>query len=266
MAVHVGGRGPGHMVRTVGGWTPAALGSKLYAWWDADAANTITASAGNVSAWADKVAGVAATEATQKPTYVAGGWDGVHSVVRFNGAQRLALPNVAFANGRSGVTVALVAKYAVVSSTHDVVWYSTGGAAQTRIRAGVMTGAVVTGGRRLDADAFVQIAGGAISAGQSAVSVHQLDAANALASVSTNGVNVQGAWETAGAFSATDSQSAWIGAVGGVGEFNGDLGEIVEVRATLADDERQKLEGYLAWKWGLQAQLPAGHPYRNLPP
>lgn len=25
-------------------------------------------------------------------------------------------------------------------------------------------------------------------------------------------------------------------------------------------------EGYLAWKWGFQASLPAGHPYRNGPP
>lgn len=30
--------------------------------------------------------------------------------------------------------------------------------------------------------------------------------------------------------------------------------------------ERQQLEGYLAWKWGLQGNLPANHPYRNGPP
>lgn len=29
---------------------------------------------------------------------------------------------------------------------------------------------------------------------------------------------------------------------------------------------RQQLEGYLAWKWGVQASLPANHPYKNAPP
>jgi len=30
--------------------------------------------------------------------------------------------------------------------------------------------------------------------------------------------------------------------------------------------DRQKLEGYLAWKWGTQASLPIGHPYKGSPP
>jgi hypothetical protein len=29
---------------------------------------------------------------------------------------------------------------------------------------------------------------------------------------------------------------------------------------------RQKMEGYLAWKWGIEANLPEGHPYENAPP
>lgn len=28
-------------------------------------------------------------------------------------------------------------------------------------------------------------------------------------------------------------------------------------------ETRQKIEGYLAWKWGLEANLPIGHPYKN---
>jgi hypothetical protein len=30
--------------------------------------------------------------------------------------------------------------------------------------------------------------------------------------------------------------------------------------------ERQQIEGYLAWKWGLQGNLPANHPYKSAPP
>ena len=30
--------------------------------------------------------------------------------------------------------------------------------------------------------------------------------------------------------------------------------------------DRQQLEGYLAWKWGLEANLPVDHPYKNAAP
>ena len=43
-------------------------------------------------------------------------------------------------------------------------------------------------------------------------------------------------------------------------------GEFIIVSGTLSTGDRQKLEGYLAWKWGLEANLPSGHPYKLLPP
>jgi len=46
----------------------------------------------------------------------------------------------------------------------------------------------------------------------------------------------------------------------------GIVGEILLVNAALSECLRQKMEGYLAWKWGLQASLPVNHPYRNAPP
>jgi hypothetical protein len=30
--------------------------------------------------------------------------------------------------------------------------------------------------------------------------------------------------------------------------------------------DRQRIEGYLAWKWGMQSRLPTGHPYRSARP
>lgn len=47
--------------------------------------------------------------------------------------------------------------------------------------------------------------------------------------------------------------------------FFGDIGEIV-VFSGENDTTRQLVEGYLAWKWGLQASLPGGHPYTSAPP
>ena len=54
-----------------------------------------------------------------------------------------------------------------------------------------------------------------------------------------------------------------IGAKGdGTIQFNGRIGELVIIESTDIDI-RQKMEGYLAWKWGLEATLPLGHPYKN---
>ena len=40
------------------------------------------------------------------------------------------------------------------------------------------------------------------------------------------------------------------------------IGEVVMINGTVTDDDRQKLEGYLAWKWDLVSNLPVGHPYK----
>ena len=44
------------------------------------------------------------------------------------------------------------------------------------------------------------------------------------------------------------------------------VSELVMYNTVLSIPERQKVEGYLAWKWGLQANLPAGHPYKTAAP
>jgi hypothetical protein len=52
----------------------------------------------------------------------------------------------------------------------------------------------------------------------------------------------------------------------GGGQPYGSLQEIVIYSRTLPTSQRQTLEGYLAWKWGLQTSLPGNHPFRNWPP
>lgn len=46
----------------------------------------------------------------------------------------------------------------------------------------------------------------------------------------------------------------------------GDIAEIIIASSALLTEDRQKLEGYLAWKWGLVANLPSDHPYKINPP
>jgi hypothetical protein len=48
--------------------------------------------------------------------------------------------------------------------------------------------------------------------------------------------------------------------------FDGFLGEIIVLNGVPVLSQRQQVEGYLAWKWGLQDSLPPTHPYKNFPP
>jgi hypothetical protein len=43
-------------------------------------------------------------------------------------------------------------------------------------------------------------------------------------------------------------------------------GFIAEVLAFSDNTKQEIIEGYLAWKWGIQANLPSNHPYKNSPP
>jgi len=50
------------------------------------------------------------------------------------------------------------------------------------------------------------------------------------------------------------------------GTTNFQLGELIYYNAFLNTTQRQNVEGYLAWKWGLQTSLPVGHPYLSTNP
>jgi hypothetical protein len=48
--------------------------------------------------------------------------------------------------------------------------------------------------------------------------------------------------------------------------FTGDIGEVIWYPAPLTAAQRQQVEGYLAWKWGLVESLPTSHPFKSAPP
>jgi hypothetical protein len=45
-----------------------------------------------------------------------------------------------------------------------------------------------------------------------------------------------------------------------------DVAEVLFYNSALSEINRQQVEGYLAWKWGLVGNLPASHPFKNAPP
>jgi hypothetical protein len=74
---------------------------------------------------------------------------------------------------------------------------------------------------------------------------------------------------TSVALSLSNSTALAIGArnQGGYNQFlRGVIAEVVLYTRVLTTNERQRIEGYLAWKWGLQASLPGSHPYSSAAP
>ena len=65
-----------------------------------------------------------------------------------------------------------------------------------------------------------------------------------------------------GGFWSTGSASPSLG--GGSGTL--DMYELLQYDGILTTAQRQQIEGYLAWKWGLQASLPGSHPYASINP
>lgn len=60
---------------------------------------------------------------------------------------------------------------------------------------------------------------------------------------------------------------SWSATAGFADTFTGEIAEIVWVAGNnVTTDNQQKIEGYLAWKWGLEGNLPSGHPYKNAAP
>ena len=68
-------------------------------------------------------------------------------------------------------------------------------------------------------------------------------------------------------FSGNAAYTLQIGAVGNnVWPLAGYVAEFLAFNSKLSTNTRQLVEGYLAHKWGLTANLPAGHPYKVNPP
>ena len=53
---------------------------------------------------------------------------------------------------------------------------------------------------------------------------------------------------------------------GNCSNFNGNISEVVIYNSIASTQTRQKIEGYLAWKWGLTGSLPNSHPYKTVQP
>jgi hypothetical protein len=80
-------------------------------------------------------------------------------------------------------------------------------------------------------------------------------------------VYANGSWVASrSALNATASQIYFGSAAGDSGYATIDIGEIIIYNSRLLTGQQAVIEGYLAWKWGLVADLPISHPYKYFKP
>lgn len=254
-------------------WTPDLLGSALALWLDANDSSTITTDvSGNVEQWDDKSGNDAHfSQSTSSLRPSIGTVDSKDSVF-FNG-DRLEGNAAAKEIARD---VDHIATYAVVScsgagtSGDLVLLFTLPTSESARYFAHLEDSVgVQVDGRRLDSDSYTSSSAYFIDPNDTP-HVYQFvgDYSTATAVLGADGnTATDSSWLTAGNTSDTASQSAVIGmSMSGTVALFGDICEIVVCTKKLSASEEDKVIGYLSHKWGLEANLPGGHPYKSAAP
>lgn len=223
-------------------WTPAALGSALALWLDADDAATITLNGSTVSQWNDKSGNnrnaVQAAAAAQ-PAYTPAGLNG-KAVLTFDGSNDLLelssgiLLDDNFTHVHSVLVRATAGRNSVDVGRTALPqgygnWWFTDGFLYSLLRGtsfmshggSTATGTFINGLVRNNSGTQAYRNGTAFGVPQGAA---------ATANVTLDAIGrAQG---------------------GTVALHNGLMAEVIVGRSDLSTADRQKLEGYLAWKWG----------------
>ena len=279
-------------------WTPSEL-SSLKAWYDASDESTVTVTSSRVSQLDDKSGNsLNLTKGTTGPTYTTNGLNGL-PVMTFGGTEWLNAATASdwnFLHNTSGSTVVAVWKPGT-SSNPNAVYALMGTNAGTNVNVGcslsyenrsIITGAdnaiianvsngngstrVLAGfnfdaGNTIFSDFNSKAVGGTASVNAWVIDPNNGTAANRL-KVNRNGGSLGGNQTFTGTPSTSNAAFALqVGAIGNnVIPLTGYIAEVVIANSKLSTADRQRLEGYLAHKWGLTNNLPAGHPYKYEPP
>ena len=261
-------------------WTPASLGADLALWLDADDAGTITLNGSDVAQWDDKSGNgndVSNGAASTQPAYLATGWNG-NPTVSFTATGQEFLFKAGVSNFASNDDFTLASAFEFLQTTNawDMAtgWRSTpnqasAGAAVLQCMSSSNTQIGIHNTDQVDTRIKVDVTS---RLGKKIATVGRsggTDGNGGAVTVTSTGFS-QPTYQT-------DDTQTWTSAaatgfqVGGKqqgGTAYGDkyVSEVVGCNTKLSTENRQKLEGYLAWKWGLEANLPALHPYKNSPP
>lgn len=226
-----------------GSWTPASLTTQLQRWYDASDTGSITIGTG-VSQWND-LSGNAKhlTQATggNQPGYTSA------TSIDFEGGSTRRLDASSW------------------SSQYDIYVVLTTNSSNSDFRVGFMAAEqilIFNTGQNLFGTWQSGFKSSAMSVATSTKALIRVSMdASKNVSMNLNGGTMTGTITTM-------PGSVAIVSVGGESTASRQVGKIHEIVVSdnLGSTDQQKTEGYLAWKWGLQASLPGGHPYSGAAP
>lgn len=227
--------------------------SGLALWYDASDASTITLNGTAVSQWNDKSGGarnIVQATASNQPAYTSNGMNAL-STVTFDGT-----------NDRLLRTASDSVLTTLTRSLFFVVKLTNASGERCLLDIGNYLALTQSGttGRWYDANPSTFTFPSANSAYSCSI----------VQDSTSGGLRVDGgtAAATGGATTSFGNGAFGIGSIAtGTGLFwQGDIAELCYYTGKLSDADRQRLEGYLAWKWGLSGNLPSGHPYKGARP
>ncbi len=242
-------------------WTPANLGSGvLTAWFKAD---SISGSDGDgVAAWSDSSGNgnnLAQATSSRQPTLQTNELNDL-SVVRYDGTNDILSDSdiAALDVGTGDIWVATLFKATDDGTANFICEKGTNQFAVMNTASGILnlrlggtTSIPNQSAGNWSRTEFVMVSGSRVSSTCTGF-------VNGSAMTTTSTTNT-------GSISNSNVFDVGAAAVGG-NPLTGDIAEVLVGGATLTSADRQKLEGYLAWKWGLQDNLPSDHPYKTFPP
>jgi len=234
-------------------WTPEDLDPIL--WFDASEASTITGSS-PVTQWNDKSGNDRHVTSTGDPTLSSAVWNGLDAIA-FDSNDHMG--NTSLSLSLSSLQFAMVFQINTNGSIDYQAGFGLGGASdvfrfresnnETHLQTVTDTGSGLK---------YRTTALGSMPFDTPVIGAYSYDGSQH--SVHSNGISSGG-----GALTGTlDVTDVFLGK-GTVNNLDGIVGEVLAVEST-DSTIRERLEGYLANKWGLTSSLPLTHPYRNSPP
>jgi hypothetical protein len=237
-------------------WNPSMISTAL--WLDAADTSTITQSGGAVSQWNDKsIYKRNATETTSRPAYTSNGLNS-KSVVTFDGIANKLVISSKFMDSYE-LLIACVAKEnnggfgGIITSKAD------GFDRSPALNINNARKYIYQASQTVSLTSTSTGESWNIIVGQSLSSVSHLLAINGTTQLTSTATSV-----ISDVSSTTELGRYRTGADTNYGAF--DLAELVVLTTNLTTINKQKIEGYLAWKWGLTASLPNDHPYKLVGP
>lgn len=245
-----------------GTWTPLQLAS-LLVWIDASDTSTVTESAGQVLSVTNKGSGsfTFSSTAGSRPAYT--NTQNSKSIFTYTGAQVLTSDNNSPIAGNSTFSTICVYKKAGTTNGNAFGWGDAGttlgafglyddGTIRSYAYAGGNSFNILTTDAGWQIQVYVKTPGAIASTSAS----WRDGTTNSTSGHSTNTPNISSTPFYLGQWANYTFADRLVG----------DIAEFLVVSAALSTSNRQKLEGYLAHKWGLASNLPVGHPYKNQAP